>query len=250
MFFKVHHNDSKVKAVEDFLRFKVVITSYQTVLAEKRGGKSLLSKVFWKRIVLDEGHLIRNFKTQVSQAVCDLHGKLKWILSGTPIHNRVDDVYPYLIFLRCNPFDERQIFLKWAKDNMGQCRLNVILKALMIRRTKEELNLVPADKIIEHFEYDLEAKEAECYKRLMSLSTMMMKVFLNNRAYRNNQDIIYEDKDVYKVQQIMHKRMDGLISFQHMLVLLLRLRQLCSHPVLISSVSIYKNIKIVLILIT
>lgn len=215
----------------------VVITSYGMVTNEMRGGKSFLYKVFWKRIVLDEGHLVRNFKTQMSRGVCELQGKLKWILSGTPIHNRVDDVYPYLIFLRVEPFDERTIFLKWAKQQQGESRLNVILKALMIRRTKEELNLVPCDKIVESFEYDLEPKEAECYKRLMSLSIMMMKVFLNARAYRNHEDPIYDDRNVYKVQQIMQKRMNSVVSFQHILVLLLRLRQLCSHPTLISPVS-------------
>lgn len=112
-----------------------------------------------------------------------------------------------------------------------------ILKALMIRRTKEELKTLKADKIVESFEYELEPKENECYKRLMALSKTMMKVFLNDKARRNYEEVIYRDQDVYNVQKIMRKRMHGLISYNHILVLLLRLRQLCSHPTLISPVS-------------
>lgn len=204
---------------------------------EMRGGNNLLYKVFWKRIVLDEGHLIRNCKAQQSEAVCALHGKLKWILTGTPIHNRIGDVYPYLIFLKCHPFDERTIFLKWAqKDRQGQGRLNVILKALMIRRTKEELGAVPGCKIVEHFEYELETKEEECYKRLMFLSQSMMKIYMNHRARKNGDADVYQGQDVYKMQKVMQKRMNGYITSSHIFVLLLRLRQLCSHPVLISGV--------------
>lgn len=107
------------------MSYHVVITSYGMVMNELRCGKNLLYKVYWKRIVLDEGHLIRNYQAMQSEATCGLHGKLKWILTGTPIHNRVDDIYPYLIFLRCDPFDERTIFLKWAKDRQGQARVNV-----------------------------------------------------------------------------------------------------------------------------
>lgn len=221
--------------------YHVVITSYHMVTNEFRGGKNLLFKVFWKRIVLDEGHLIRNYKAQQSEAVCGLHGKLRWILTGTPIHNRIDDIYPYLVFLCCNPFDERDIFLKWAKDRhgsrQGQGRLNVILKALMIRRTKDELGTVPSEKIVESFEYELENKEDECYKRLMFLSQSMIKIYLNDRANKNGDGDIYQGSDVYKMQQIMQKRMNGYVTSSHIFVLLLRLRQLCSHPVLISSVS-------------
>lgn len=238
---QVHHGDKKIKKVEDFMMYNVVITSYNMVTNEWRGKKDMLFKVFWKRIVLDEGHLIRNFKTQVSEAVCSLYGKFRWILTGTPIHNRIDDVFPYFVFLRCDPFDERTIFLKWAKDRhggrQGQGRLNVILKALMIRRTKEELKTVPAEKIVQGFEYELEAKENEVYKRLMFLSQSMMKIFLNERARTHGNAEIYQGKDLYKIQKIMQKRLNGYISSSHIFVLLLRLRQLCCHPALISNVS-------------
>ncbi|XP_063709917.1 transcription termination factor 2-like [Culicoides brevitarsis] len=233
----VHHTESKVKSPDEFLRYHVVITSDTKVSYEMSGGKKLLFGVYWKRIVVDEAHRMRNYKTQLSKSICCLHGKLRWILTGTPIHNRVDDVYPYLIFLRCDPFDERNIFLKWAKSTWGrgEGRINVILKSLMIRRTKEELNLVPCSKIIEHFEYELDAKESECYQRLMSVSTMMMKIFLNNRAMRRHEEPIYHDKNLYKVAQIMRKRMHDVMNFQNILVLLLRLRQMCAHPCLIRS---------------
>uniref|UniRef100_A0A336M6J1 CSON010859 protein n=1 Tax=Culicoides sonorensis TaxID=179676 RepID=A0A336M6J1_CULSO len=231
----VHHGATKAKRVEELLQYNVVVTSYHTVCSERKSGSSMLYRVFWSRIVLDEGHLIRNHAGQHCEAICHLHGKIRWILTGTPIHNRVDDVFSYLIFLRCDPFDERTIFLKWAKQKEGMGRLNVILKAFMLRRTKEELKTVSGMKIIETFEYELEPKEFECYKRLMLLSQSMMKVFLNHRAHKNGDADLFQGKELYNVQKILRKRLNGYITASHIFVLLLRLRQLCSHPALIST---------------
>lgn len=55
----------------------------------------------WKRIVLDEAHAIRTLKSKMSEAVCLLPGKARWMLTGTPIHNQVNDLYAALKFLRC-----------------------------------------------------------------------------------------------------------------------------------------------------
>lgn len=232
----VHHGSTKALKIEELLIYHVVITSYNIVTNEHIMGPNMIFKIFWKRIVLDEGHYVRNYMAQQSKAVCNLYGKMKWILTGTPIHNRIDDLYPYLVFLGVDPFNERNIFLKWAKDREGHARLNVILKSIMLRRTKEELNTLTQTKFVENFEYELEQKENECYKRLMALSQSMMKIFLNHRSRKNGGCDIYHDKNLYKIQAIIRKRMNGYVEYTHIFVLLLRLRQLCSHPVLISPV--------------
>ncbi|OJK01489.1 hypothetical protein ASPACDRAFT_26205 [Aspergillus aculeatus ATCC 16872] len=58
-----------------------------------------LHKIKYHRIILDEGHLIRNHGSAVSMAVCALTGTNKWILSGTPIHNYIDELFPQFDFL-------------------------------------------------------------------------------------------------------------------------------------------------------
>lgn len=60
----------------------------------------------WKRIILDEAHVIRNYKAQTSIAACALRTKTRWALTGTPVHNKELDLYALLKFLRCSPFDD------------------------------------------------------------------------------------------------------------------------------------------------
>ena len=45
-------------------------------------------RVGWLRIVLDEGHIIRNPKTTGAQAVCRLSAQHRWVVTGTPVHNK------------------------------------------------------------------------------------------------------------------------------------------------------------------
>lgn len=60
----------------------------------------------WDRIILDEGHNIRNHKTQTSVAVCSIESLNRWVITGTPIHNKEADFFTLLKFVRCKPFDD------------------------------------------------------------------------------------------------------------------------------------------------
>ena len=72
----------------------------------ERGKYTPLTEIHWRRIILDEAHQVRNYKSQTSIAVCDLKGTSRWALTGTPVHNKELDMYALLKFLRCSPFDD------------------------------------------------------------------------------------------------------------------------------------------------
>ncbi|CAI7582283.1 unnamed protein product [Penicillium pancosmium] len=61
--------------------------------------QGVFHKIKWYRIVLDEGHIIKNRDSQISMAVRALCGYFKWILSGTPLHNCVEEMFPYFNLL-------------------------------------------------------------------------------------------------------------------------------------------------------
>ena len=59
--------------------------------------------VSWFRIILDEAHMIKDRSTSTAKAVFNLVSLNKWCLSGTPLQNRVGELYSLVRFLRIDP---------------------------------------------------------------------------------------------------------------------------------------------------
>ncbi|KAL2483664.1 Helicase protein with RING/U-box domain [Forsythia ovata] len=67
-------------------------------------GKSILHSVEWNRIILDEAHYIKDRRSNTTRAVLALQSSYKWALSGTPLQNRVGELYSLVRFLQIVPF--------------------------------------------------------------------------------------------------------------------------------------------------
>lgn len=83
----IHHGANK-KTLKELMAFDVVITTYGQVSREKDAGvqKVLTSpQAKWRRMVLDEGHTIRNARTKAALAACEVPAKSRWVLTGTPM---------------------------------------------------------------------------------------------------------------------------------------------------------------------
>jgi SWI/SNF-related matrix-associated actin-dependent regulator of chromatin subfamily A3 len=79
----IYHGGSRVTASKDLRDYDIVITSYGTLSSENSNGP--LVKMNWRRVVLDEGHTIRNAKTKIAEAACGLTSQSRWVLTGTPM---------------------------------------------------------------------------------------------------------------------------------------------------------------------
>ncbi|KAG8218265.1 putative DNA repair protein RAD16 [Butyriboletus roseoflavus] len=65
---------------------------------------SPLHQIKWNRIVLDEAHNIKERSTNTAKACFELDSNHKWCLSGTPLQNRVGELYSMIRFLGGDPF--------------------------------------------------------------------------------------------------------------------------------------------------
>jgi len=74
----IYHGANRPKSLDEY---QVIVTSYGTMTSD-----AALAKINWRRIVLDEGHTIRNAKTKASEAACKLEAQSRWVLSGTPMY--------------------------------------------------------------------------------------------------------------------------------------------------------------------
>ncbi|XP_016954041.1 transcription termination factor 2 isoform X2 [Drosophila biarmipes] len=252
----VHHGNNRETKGKHLRTYDIVVTTYQIVAREHKN----LSAVFgvkWRRIILDEAHVVRNHKSQSSLAVSDLRGKYRWALTGTPIQNKELDVYALLKFLRCSPFDDLHTWKKWIdnKSAGGQNRLNLLMKSLMLRRTKAQLQLdgklnnLP-NKELRLMEISLGTEEMNVYQTVMTYSKTLFAQFLHQRAekdtefnYRSdaNKPTYNQIKDPNGAYYKMHEKFSKMAGSQRevksheILVLLLRLRQICCHPGLIDA---------------
>ncbi|KAI7561242.1 SNF2 family DNA-dependent ATPase domain-containing protein, partial [Hortaea werneckii] len=97
----IYHGNGRVSMkAEDFAQYDVVVTTYQTLAmdymprakgAPKQPEKKLrangLYSMDWRRVILDEGHAVRNPASKGAAAVTSLMSRSRWVLTGTPIIN-------------------------------------------------------------------------------------------------------------------------------------------------------------------
>lgn len=209
--------------------------------------------VKWERVILDEAHIIRNHNSKQSVACCKLKASARWALTGTPIQNKEADLYPLLKFLRCRPFDDYSSFKMWISktSSKSQERLNQVLQALLLRRTKEDLKEIGQikslpDKRKEIVAVKLSTDEMNVYQKVLLYSQSLFSEFLHQRQTRSNFAVEshagQKNEWIQLHQQISktHANSD-VISGHHILILILRLRQVCIHPSLINAVSVFVN---------
>ncbi|KAE8729967.1 Helicase protein with RING/U-box domain isoform 2 [Hibiscus syriacus] len=67
-------------------------------------GKAPLHSVKWERVILDEAHFVKDRRSNTAKAVLSLESLYKWALSGTPLQNRVGELYSLVRFLQIVPY--------------------------------------------------------------------------------------------------------------------------------------------------
>uniref|UniRef100_A0A096M289 Helicase like transcription factor n=1 Tax=Poecilia formosa TaxID=48698 RepID=A0A096M289_POEFO len=200
----------------------VVITTYN-VLSSDFGNTSPLHGINWLRVVLDEGHVIRNPNAQMSKAALKLKAQRRWILSaGTPIQNSVKDLWMLLAFLRLKPFDVREWWNRVIQrpviqgDRAGLQNLQTLVKCITLRRTKNsEVN----------------------GRRLVSLP--------KKTVYVEQVELSAQEREEYELARNEGRRTIGryvaegsvLKNYADVLAILMRLRQYCCHPDLIGKIA-------------
>eukprot|EP01087_Luapelamoeba_hula_P015482 TRINITY_DN4635_c0_g1_i1.p1 TRINITY_DN4635_c0_g1~~TRINITY_DN4635_c0_g1_i1.p1 ORF type:complete len:1320 (-),score=276.81 TRINITY_DN4635_c0_g1_i1:92-4051(-) len=226
VFTKIHifHGTGKSISVKDLKACDAVITTYNTLAFQtippkenSRQKVGPLLQVRWYRTVLDEAHLIKNRNTRAAAACCLIQSKVKWCLSGTPIQNGLSDLYSLLKFLNYEPYCFANVWAEFvaainSNPETGFVRLRAILKAICLRRRKEDkfngkpLIRLPEKHIFEE-EFEFTPPERDFYNALEKASQLQFNEYLRRGVVMQH--------------------------YSEILVLLLRLRQACSHPSLV-----------------
>ncbi|KIW44355.1 uncharacterized protein PV06_05369 [Exophiala oligosperma] len=235
-----YHNGSRLMSndvVADLATYDIVLTtygevqkSYPMIEPPKHLSSETKKNEWWKdfyvnncgplhkmkfhRIVLDEAHAIKNHNSKTSIAVRGLTGKFRWAITGTPILNYIEELFPYFSFLRVphtgdyNTFCHNYCNNRSNREPVNMERIHNILRAIMLRRTHvDSLFNAPIVKLpgISHVTHEVEFNSIE-----RAIYSMV------KRRY---------------AQQINTFSSSGNLTanYSNILSMILRLRMLCSH---------------------
>lgn len=212
---------------EDFQKFDVVITNYETAAIEYLPGglrsnpkpiprATGLFSVNFRRVVLDEGHIIRNSKAKKTQAAYALMAQSRWVLTGTPIVNNLKDLQSHVRFLRLTGGLEQQevfsaaVIRPLSRSEPGASLvLQALIGTLCLRRMKDMKFVDLRLPELSSHKYTVQWKPSEKAK-YDALSTEARGLLEN-----------------YQARKVGDTSPNN--TYSHLLEVLLRLRQVCNH---------------------
>lgn len=240
----VYHGPRRERSARRLATYDIVITTYAVLVneypkilkdhpdyemrkAEKlelpRRGAGPVCRIPWRRVILDESQYIKNRGTDTWSAVMSLQAEKRWCLSGTPIQNCVDDLYSLFCFIRYKFVANYEMWnQKWKKQlehpdpkrrTRAFQRFQTITGVVLLRRTKMDtingkplISLPPRITNVYHKPF-ADVEEAQVYQAVQEKTILEVNKFIVSGTFSAN--------------------------YSSVLLLLLRLRQACSHPFLI-----------------
>lgn len=166
----------------------------------------------WLVAILDEAQYIKNPDSQTAQIARTLQADHRLALTGTPIENRLLDLWSILAFSMPGVLGNRAHFTRrfnQQDDPFARRRLAARVRPFLLRRTKSQVAQDLPDRVEEDLVCELEGEQKTLYRAEFKRAQQML---LNVRTQ----------------QELNEQRFNFLTS-------LLRLRQICCHPALVSA---------------
>ncbi|KAK3296337.1 SNF2 family N-terminal domain-containing protein [Chaetomium fimeti] len=207
----------------------MIITSYGVVLSEftqiaskksgRAGSRGLFSLNFF-RVILDEAHGIKNRQSKTARACYEIAATHRWVLTGTPIVNKLEDLFSLVRFLRVEPwnnFSFWRTFITVPFESKNYMRaldvVQTVLEPLVMRRTK-----------------DMRTPDGKALVALPPKQVQILDIELS-KAERDVYDYIFT-----KAKRTFLANVEAgtvMKAFTSIFAQILRLRQSCCHPVLV-----------------
>ena len=207
----VHHGEKRKKGqpfVKQAEQHDLIITSY--ALAQ-RDAKTL-EKVSWEGVILDEAQNIKNPQAKQSKAVRSLEANFKIALTGTPLENRLSELWSIIDFLNPGYLGSQQFFQKRFanpiekyNDKDSLQTLRSLVQPFILRRLKTDKEIIQdlPEKQEMNVYCGLSQEQAELYQQVV------------DKALKDIEDT------------------EGIQRHGKILTLLMKLKQLCNHPALL-----------------
>ena len=178
--------------------------------AQMRGFGEELSLIRFLACILDEGQQIKNPDSQTARAARMIRADNRLVLSGTPLENRLLDLWSLMTFATPGALGDRNYFHRnfdRRKDAKASERLAARLRPFLLRRTKSQVARDLPSRTEETRISEMSGRQAELYKEELARAQMLV---LSSSGF-----------------DMVNKRRFALLQA------LTRLRQICCHPGLV-----------------
>jgi superfamily II DNA or RNA helicase len=207
----VHQGPHRNKSIEELSQHSIILTSYTTL----RIDFPLFQKIPFYGVILDEAQMIKNAHTQTAQSVYGLTAKLRLCITGTPVENHLNELWSHFHFLIPDLFGSLESFeadvSAAQSDKRYLDRIRRKIAPFILRRRKQEVAKDLPERIDQVMWIEMSEEQREMYDQFLSgLRGGLLK----------------------KVEA------DGMGKHRmEILEAILRLRQICCHPHLVSSLT-------------
>ncbi|KAK3584043.1 hypothetical protein CHS0354_018347 [Potamilus streckersoni] len=167
-------------------KFNVLLTTYEYIIKDK----GTLSKIRWKYMIVDEGHRMKNHHCKLTQ-VLNTHylAPHRVLLTGTPLQNKLPELWALLNFLLPSIFKSCVTFEQWfnapfamtgEKVELNQeetlliiRRLHKVLRPFLLRRLKKEVESQLPEKVEYVIKCDMSALQRLIYRHMQNKGVML-----------------------------------------------------------------------------
>ncbi|MEG4405980.1 DEAD/DEAH box helicase [Microcoleus sp. MON2_D5] len=218
----VHHGDKRAKGkafAAEIKRKDLIITSYALVFRDAKEFQAIK----WQGLVLDEAQNIKNSEAKQSQAVRQIEASFRIALTGTPVENRLQELWSILEFLNPGYLGPRNFFqrrfaipIEKYGDRESLQTLRSLVRPFILRRLKTDKEIIQ----------DLPEKQE-------------MTVFCGLAA---QQAVLYQKIVEESIAEL--ESAEGIQRRGMILALLVKLKQLCNHPALVKAEAKPKELEI------
>uniref|UniRef100_A0A8C8A3E0 Chromodomain helicase DNA binding protein 9 n=1 Tax=Oryzias sinensis TaxID=183150 RepID=A0A8C8A3E0_9TELE len=164
--YEMYFRDAQGRAIRGAYRFQAVITTFEMIL----GGCPELNAIEWRCVIIDEAHRLKNKNCKLLEGFKLMNLEHKVLLTGTPLQNTVEELFSLLHFLEPTRFPSENTFMQEFGDLKTEeqvQKLQGILKPMMLRRLKEDVEkkLAPKEETI--IEVELTNIQKKYYRAIL-----------------------------------------------------------------------------------
>jgi superfamily II DNA or RNA helicase len=182
----------------------IILTSYAVL----RIDQALFTSLDFQLIILDEAQIIKNPDSQIAEVCFQLKAKMRVAITGTPIENKLEDLFSLFHFLNPGLLGERKQFqaevLASQVDGRYVKRMQKLIRPFILRRTKKQVAFDLPEKLEQTIWVEMGEEQRNIYEKYLQSTRVKLC-----------------SKETNQQMQILEA--------------ILRLRQICAHPLLVDS---------------